>query len=65
MGERDKNEGREFNLYPTNQEAATRERERKLRVLKRISEALGRPIEDFYKASAESDCPKDEPSSGV
>ena len=64
MGERDKNEGREFNLSPTNQEAAARDRERKLRVLKRISEALGRPIEDFYKVSTETKSPENEPSSG-
>lgn len=64
MGERDKNEGREFNLYPTNQEAADSERERKLRVLKRISEAIGRPVEDFYKISTEAKPPKEEPSSG-
>lgn len=38
MGERDKDEGREFGLSPTEQ--AARERERKLRMLKRLSEVF-------------------------
>jgi hypothetical protein len=62
MGERDKGEGREFGLPATDQAAAARERERKLRMLKRLKDALGCPIEDFYEPSAGSDTTKDEPS---
>jgi hypothetical protein len=54
MGERDKSEGREFGLNPIDRVAAERERERKLRMLQRLSEVLGRPIEDFFKANADS-----------
>lgn len=61
MGERDKGEGREFGLPATDQAAAARERERKLRVLKRLGDALGCPVEDFYEPSAKTDVPKDEP----
>ncbi|MGU3287509.1 hypothetical protein [Methylobacterium sp. WL18] len=50
MGERDKGDGREFGLPTTDQAAAARERERKMRTLKRLSDALGRPIEDFYES---------------
>lgn len=64
MGERDKGEGREFGLPATDQAAAARERERKLRVLKRLGDALGCPVEDFYETSPKTDAPKDEPSSG-
>lgn len=31
----------------------TRNRERTLRLLKRIADALGRPVEDFFTASAD------------
>ncbi|MHC2109279.1 hypothetical protein [Methylobacterium sp. CM6246] len=61
MGERDKGEGREFGLPATDQAAAARERERKLRVLKRLGEALGCSVEDFYEPSVETDVPKDDP----
>ena len=60
MGERDKDEGREFGPSPTEQ--AARERERKLRMLKRLSEALRCPIEDFYEALPKSDPSKDDPA---
>lgn len=64
MGERDKEGGREFGLPAIDQAAAARERERKLRMLKRLSDALGCPVGDFYKAAPETEAPKDEPSSG-
>lgn len=50
MGERDKGDGREFGPPTTDQAAAARERERKMRTLKRLSDALGRPIKDFYES---------------
>jgi hypothetical protein len=56
MGERDKDEGRAFALAPINQSAAARERQ--MRMLRRLSHALGRPVEDFFKAEAEPDGPR-------
>lgn len=53
MGERDKSEGRDFGLNPIDRVVAERARERKLRTLQRLSEALGRPIEDFFQTDAE------------
>lgn len=64
MGERDKGDGREFGLPAIDQAAAARERERKLRVLKRLGEALGRPVEDFYEPLATADTSKDKSSEG-
>lgn len=58
MGERDKGDGREFGLPTTDQAAAARERERKMRMLKRLSDALGRPIEDFYESPTNSNSTK-------
>jgi hypothetical protein len=58
MGERDKSEGRDFGLNSLDRVAAERERERKLRVLQRLSEALGRPIEDFFKVNADGSATK-------
>ena len=64
MGERDKGDGREFGLPTTDQAAAARERERKMRMLKRLSDALGLPIEDFYESRTNTDSTKKEPDDG-
>lgn len=64
MGERDKCGGREFGLSPIDQAAAERERERKLRMLRRLSEVLGRPIEDFFETSSERPPAADEADGG-
>ncbi|WP_267428357.1 hypothetical protein [Methylobacterium sp. GC_Met_2] len=64
MGERDKGDGREFDLPAIDQAAAARERERKLRVLKRLGEALGRPVEDFYGPFSTVDTSKNKSSDG-
>lgn len=54
MGERDSDEGRAFAAAPIHQSAAARER--RMRVLRRLAEALGRPVEDFFEA--EPDAPR-------
>jgi hypothetical protein len=59
MGERDKGQGREFGLPAADQ--AARERERKLRMLKRLSEVLHCPIEDFYETLPKTDPSKNDP----
>jgi hypothetical protein len=55
MGERDKGDGRAIRLPSGERAAATREREHKLRMLKRLADTLGRPVEDFFKSGTISD----------
>ena len=61
MGERDKGEGRDLDLTSADPVATAHERGRKLRLLERLGEALGRPIEDFFESAAERQTPKDKP----
>ena len=57
MGMRDKGESQTIGLPSAARSAASRERERKLRMLKQLGDVLGRPVEDFYKAAR--DVPQD------
>jgi hypothetical protein len=53
MAERDKGNGRDIRLPSADKIAQAREREGKLRMLKRLGDALGRPVGDFYTAEPE------------
>ncbi|KQS69319.1 hypothetical protein ASG32_29460 [Methylobacterium sp. Leaf361] len=64
MGERDKDDGRDFGLSPRDRDRLARERERKLRLLKRLGDAVGKPPEYFFEAVSENDATKNEPDDG-
>lgn len=42
-------------LTPTGNTDGTRDRERTMRMLRRIADVLGRPVEDFFKPIPEGD----------
>lgn len=48
MAERDKGGGRDIRFRSADAVAQARDRERKLRMLRCLGEALGRQVEDFY-----------------
>ncbi|MBE7199864.1 MAG: hypothetical protein INR70_18950 [Parafilimonas terrae] len=53
MAERDMDEGRDFTFVIGDQ--SSQSHERKLRMLKRLAEALNRPVSDFFDINAEPD----------